>query len=448
MNSFDKAKNPKQVRRVARPFHLEPGDPRYVVLDDVRGDNVRQKLKRILYTDPDDTDMEPAHISYAGHRGNGKTTELFAFMDDVKDDFFFVYKEAYSDLAVYDLDYSDLMLYLAAMALEGVCLCTEVDDKILEPIEKWFASETWTEQENYETGIEIRSVAEAGFTVPGLLKLLANLTGRITGGHKSVREIRHSLKRKPIELIHRINELFDKLRSMLKKAGKQSELVLVADNLDRLPPDVMEEAFSKWSDLFMQLNVHLIITVPLGLIYSPQGKPLAESNFTPFVIPMPKIRKKEQTWDMCWDEGVETLIKVIQNRVEQENVFAGNADEQYACMKELVLASGGSLRELMRLLMESANEAWDVPINMEHVKKSVKKVGTEFMNHLRYDDLPVLHEIHRLKRADNREECRRHLFYRFALEYKDRWADVHPLIYYSDMFNDQEILKMVNVNCY
>ncbi|MCP4344344.1 MAG: hypothetical protein GY795_02325 [Desulfobacterales bacterium] len=445
MNSFNKAKNPKQVRRVARPFHLEAGDPRYVVLDSVRGDNVREKLKRILYIDPEDTDREPAHISYAGHRGNGKTTELFGFMDDVKDDFFFVYKEAYSDLAVYDLDYSDLMLYLVTMALEGVCRCIDVDDKIFKPIEKWFASETWTEQESYESGIEVRSVSEAGFTIPGLLKLLVNLTGRITGGHKSVKETRHSLKRKPMELIHRINELFGKLRSMLENANMQSELVLVVDNLDRLPPEVMEEAFSKWSDLFMQLNVHMIITVPLGLIYSPQGKPLAESNFTPFIIPMPKIREKEQSWDTYWQEGVETLVKVIQNRVEQDKVFAGNSDEQYECMKELVLASGGSLRELMRLLLESANEAWDVPINMEHVKKSVKKVGSEFMNNLRHDDLPVLHEIHHLKRADRRPESARQLFYRFALEYNgDKWADVHPLVYHSDIYNDEELLKTVH----
>ncbi len=92
--SFKKAVNPKQVRRVARPSHLEAGDPRYVVLDDIRGDNVQEKLRRALYIDPDDPERKPVHISYAGHRGNGKTTELFAFMEEMKDLFFFVDKWA------------------------------------------------------------------------------------------------------------------------------------------------------------------------------------------------------------------------------------------------------------------------------------------------------------------------------------------------------------------
>ncbi|MDM8548466.1 hypothetical protein QUF72_00250 [Desulfobacterales bacterium HSG2] len=445
MQPFKKAENPKQVRRVAKPLHLEAGDPRYVALDDIRGDDIREKLRRSLYIDPDDPNRKSVHISYAGHRGNGKTTELFAFMEEMKDESFFVYKQAYSDLAVYDLDYPDLMLYLVTMTLEDVCRRVEVDDDMFRSVENWFASETWTEQESYESGIEVRSVAEAGFSVPGLLKLLINLTGRITGGHKSVKEIRHRLKRKPTELIHRMNEFFDRIRGLLEKSGMISELVLIVDNLDRHPPEVMENAFSKWSDLFEQLNVHIIITVPLGLIYNPQGEPLSEFNFPPLVMPMPKIRKKEQAWDTCWQDGVDRLVDVIKARVEEDKVFAGEPDERYACMKELVLASGGSLRELMHLLLKAAEEAWEHPIAMDDVKKGIHEVRNEFMNPLRFDDLPVLHEINRSKRADHSPESARQLFYRFALEYNgEKWADVHPLIYSSDIFNDQEILRRFN----
>ncbi len=348
-------------------------------------------------------------------------------------------------MAVYDLDYSDLMLYMATMALEGVCQRIEVDDKILQPIEKWFANEIWTEQESYESGVEVRSVVEAGMNIPGLLKLLFNLTGRITGGHKSVKEIRHSLKRNPHELIRRINELYDKLRTMLKNSNLQSEIVLIVDSLDRIPPDIMDDAFRKWSDLFKQLNIHLIITVPLSLIYSPQGEPLFESNFSPFIIPMPKIRLKEHSWDEYWPKGVNALVKIIQNRVEQDKVFAGDSEGQHRCMRELALASGGSLRELMRLLLVSADEAWDVPIDPEHIERAIRKVSAEFMNHFRYDDIPVLREIHRLKRADHRPEGGRQLFYRFALEYNgDKWADVHPLVFYSDIYNDEKILREID----
>ena len=148
--TFQKAVNPKQIRRVATLEPLEPGDKRYVPLDSVRDAKIRRKLERLFYSDPEEQNPAPIHIAYAGHRGNGKTTELKAFMAEMANNgYCFVYRNGHSALASSDLHYTDIMLYLAQMALEDVIeQDVEVSDKLLEPIEQWFAQQARIDKED------------------------------------------------------------------------------------------------------------------------------------------------------------------------------------------------------------------------------------------------------------------------------------------------------------
>jgi hypothetical protein len=173
------------------------------------------------------------------------------------------------------------------------------------------------------------------------------------------------------------------------------------------------------------------------------GEALPSLGFTPLVLPMPKIRRKDQGWDDYWGEGLDALVRVVEARIGVDEVFAGEKRGRRKSLTELVLASGGALRELMRLLEKAGEEAWDEPITREHVRAAIHEVSKEHLLPLRFSDLPVLHEIHRLKRADHRPEAARQLFHRLALEYNgEQWADVHPLVYYSAQFNDPELRKL------
>jgi hypothetical protein len=234
-----------------------------------------------------------------------------------------------------------------------------------------------------------------------------------------------------------MNELFRLLRSELKRTGNPHELVLVLDNLDRLPPAVMDQAFNQWASLFSQLGVHLIVTVPLPLIYYPEGSKISEMGFRPLVLSMPMIRQRHQKWTDFWTNGVEKLIEVIQARVDDKAVFAGMAPERSAVLQRIVLASGGSLREIMRLLTYAGEEAWDCQIRGEHVERAIHTVRNELMSNLSLADIGVLQKIHHDKRADRTKEMGRQLFYRWALEYNgEKWADVHPLVFESDLYRE------------
>jgi Cdc6-like AAA superfamily ATPase len=435
--TFSRVSTPEHVKYVADLDPLRPGDPRYVPLEEVRRDHVPRDLYRALKSAIGHPKGRPAHICYAGHRGNGKTTELFKVIDKLcrEEPFKFVYRAADTDLATSDLDYPDLMLYLARMALAGTAEEITVDDAVLEPIERWFAQEVAVDQSYRDSQLEVSGRVEAGLSVPGLLKLLTRLTSSIKGGHKSVLETRLVLRQQVSELIRRLNELFDILRTELKRKERPHELVLVIDNLDRLPPVVIAQAFNQWASLFEQLHVHMVMTVPLPLIYYPESTKLSEMGFRPLVLSMPKIRLRHQPWTEHWPEGVAKLIEIISARVDDEAVFAGHAVDRQACLERIVLASGGSLREIMRILTYAGEEAWDQPINRDHVERAVSTVRDELMSNLNLADVKVLHRIHRDKRADRTEEVGRQLFYRWALEYNgEKWADVHPLIFESGLF--------------
>jgi hypothetical protein len=436
---FRKISTPEHVKYAADLDPLQPYDPRYIPLGDVREDNIPGDLYRALKAAVGHPRGKPAHLCYAGHRGNGKTTELFMVMEKLKKEasFHFVYQAADADLATSDLDYPDLMLYLAKMALEGMPEDVKLNETLLKPIEQWFADRVAINQDYKNSQMEVKSTASGGFTIPGLLKLLAGLTSSIKGGHKSVIETRHVLRQQVSGLINRMNELFRILRESLKEAGKPHELTLVVDNLDRLPPEVMENSFNKWASLFDQLKVHLIMTVPLPLIYYPEGTKLSEMGFRPLILSMPKIRSREQSWDAFWEEGVNKLMDVIKARVNEEKVFYGDEKERHECIRRIILVSGGSLRDIMHILTYAGEEAWDEPITRTHVETAIHKVRNELMSNLNSDDIKILVNIHKNKRADRTAEVGRQLHYRWALEYNgEKWADIHPLVYESTLYQE------------
>jgi hypothetical protein len=99
-------------------------------------------------------------------------------------------------------------------------------------------------------------------------------------------------------------------------------------------------------------------------------------------------------------------------------------------VEELVAKSGGSLRELIRLIQEACLETMGERIDAAAVEKAIVNVRTELTRPMPQTYLAELAKIHQSKQTDNTPDQRRILFYRYALEYNgNRWVDVHPLIY-------------------
>ena len=199
---------------------------------------------------------------------------------------------------------------------------------------------------------------------------------------------------------------------------------MIFDNLDRYSPDIVHKVLIEQADNLKRLRCNIIYTVPISLIYEPKREALPDV-FKNVVLPMIKIRQRDQSWDQTYPEGVSSLIEVIERRIEVDKVFSDPN-----LVKTIVLKSGGSLRELMRLVQEACLETVGEKIDETAVDKAIVNVRAEFTRPMPQAYLSELAKIHMNKQTDNSPTQRSILFYRYALEYNgDHWVGVHPLIH-------------------
>jgi len=283
---------------------------------------------------------------------------------------------------------------------------------------------TQVDTETVKKEIELKTSAGVEVKVPFLASFLAKLTALIKGTDESRKEIRKKVLKSPDQLIFSVNQILDECYRAIRADGTYEEILLIFDNLDRYPPDTVHKILIEQADNLKRLRCNMIYTVPISLIYEPKREALPDV-FKNVVLPMIKIRERGQRWDQIYPEGVDSLVEVIERRVEVDKVFSDPG-----LVRNIALKSGGSLRELMRLVQEACLETVGEKIDETAIEKAIVNVRTEFIRPMPQAFLAELAKIYKNRQTDNSPTQRSILFYRYALEYNgDRWVDVHPLIY-------------------
>src|SRR2546421_30348 len=87
---------------------LEPEDPRFVDLDDIRGPALRKQLLKLVKAA--DAIEEYAKVAVAGHRGSGKSTELNRAQADLEaNGYFTLFAAANENLDPTEISFSDVI---------------------------------------------------------------------------------------------------------------------------------------------------------------------------------------------------------------------------------------------------------------------------------------------------------------------------------------------------
>jgi len=116
---------------------LQGGDERWVDFKKIRGADVQERFKRLLIK-PASAKDNFSHITFAGHRGCGKSTELLQVSEALRENrFFVVYCQANEELDISDIEYSDLLLAASKVLVEEVGQKFPLDEKLLEQLTKW-----------------------------------------------------------------------------------------------------------------------------------------------------------------------------------------------------------------------------------------------------------------------------------------------------------------------
>ncbi len=418
----------------------------YVDLSAARGTKCLAKLANRLRESAESGEAR-CHLAFVGHRGSGKSTELLRMEKDLADKFFPVHLFVDGTLES-DADYPDLFLWLVeSIAQKLHDAGVPFDDKHIAAVADWFCAVT-----EFDKSATIKSVtvaAEASASVGTNwfgtgFKVLASLKSAIKGSKETREEMRREIKKRADDLVQLVNNFLAAATIALQAAGKPASLLIVQDNLDRLSRESAIQLFKDSGEIIQKLNAACVWTPPVGSLLAPFN---IGRVFTTFPMPMISVRKQDGESNPV---AITALTELVAKRMDIGLTF-----EPPGLVTDLILASGGSVRELLRLIDETrlnASVEDHTIIGESDVQATVKQFALMLQNSLSPGNiyLPILAEISLTKNfeADLQHgysteavNARRDFFHSLIAEgavlaYNgdENWLDVNPILHQLRVF--------------
>lgn len=420
---------------------LTQDDERYVDFQDVRSENdeITVMLRRIDRTRSGNF----LHQLFTGHRGCGKTTELFRLKQKLEaKNFFVVYFDTEDALDISDLDYPDVLLAIAEnLELQlrrdtGISL----NDKLLQSVADWFAEVTTSEVVSNDNSVNQET--EIGVETSIFARLLFKVRGEIKNSSQRRTEIREQLGRRSSELIEKVNELIQDAQVRLSKQGKRGPVLLV-DGLEKVIYRILDDKTNLDSHTLLFIHhgeqlrsprCHLVYTYPINLMFDQNIGQIFTQNT---ILPMVKIDEKDGSPCLI---GRERLRKALAQRLHIESIFT-----EASLVDELINACGGHLRDFLRLV-RYAFDLSDEKVGKDEVERAINKLAIEYDYLVQPDDLPRLHAIHNEHQVPSDPQHALLLHNLLVLEYMNgqRWADVHPIVQRLPKFIDSHSSPLIH----
>ncbi len=418
---------------------LPSGDRRYVDLTEFRGgDNiVRDIARQIRWTalESEGTSGEKrfSKLLITGHRGCGKTTELLRLKTELeKHDYFVVFFDAELELNKNDVEWSDIILTMVRQIDEQVRsnsdLKLKLRDEVLDNIGSWLAEVVVEEKEKSQQEAELESKFGVGVNLPFFVKVSTALKAVFKTSSSHVKTVRQEVETRAALLFDDVNTLLDDLQIQLKDKSKRG-LVIIVDGLEKIILKTLAEdtRLTSHSSIYIEHGEHLK-TPRCHIVYTMPVSLLREENVgevfidAPSVMPMVKIRDSEGNE---YPDGIAKMCEIIHQRVDVTKVFV----EPDAILKELCLASGGHVRDFLRLARYACRYA-DNKIDSIAAQKAINQLVREYDYLVKDDDITKLVKVHEERRVPSDQEYAHLSHHLLALEYRneERWADVHPMV--------------------
>lgn len=395
---------------------LEQGDPRYLDLKQVRNNkSVSTLAKRIVRTTQD---KDFCKQLVTGHTGCGKSTELKRLQKQLEDDqYFVIYVDVESSLDLGQITYQDVLLNIAQATVEALAAAqANLDAKFLSELQHLLAEKIVTEDYVKETKTSASANADVGLDIPLIAKLLTRITGEIRSGSSHREQIREKIKNVQQEFIAKLNDLLLAARLKLQEQ-KKADLVVIVDGLEKIKESATYDAlFIEHAEQLNEINCHILYTIPIALASTANLGDFFANDI--FFVPMVKYQS---------DEGKEYLTKLVNKRIQVAKLFA---DE--ALLDQLIAMSGGSIRDLFRLIRLASETDDGDTIQAADVQRAISNLVKDYDRLVKEDDVALLKEIARDQRVikDGDKRYERLLSLRLVNEYENgrHWADLHPAL--------------------
>ena len=415
----------------------------YIDFSTVRGGKVVEDLKDNISLF---SDGHPTCQLFTGHIGCGKSTEILQLKQQLESEgFHVVYFESSQDMEMGDVDLSDILLAIARRvveSLEAVKVKTEA---------KGFRAMLNGAVKILQTEIELSAEAD----VPGVGKIEASTSGefslslgigKLSAKTKDSPDLRSKLRGymepKTNGLLDLINqEILLPGIADLKKVGKEG-IVVIVDNLDRVDDSPKpwgrpqtEYLFVDRAEQLRKLQCHVVYTMPLALRFSRDYGTLTARFMTdPIVLPMvPVVRRDGSTHE----EGIALLRQMVLSRVlpdstPTERLNAVNEIfDGINTLDRLCFASGGHVRNIMRLLNDALRKQRGLPITIEVLEDTIRKRRNELVLSIDDEEWKLLRQVNATKKVVGDTGYQTLIRSMYVYEYQDddgSWFEVNPVL--------------------
>ncbi|MEH1941894.1 MAG: P-loop NTPase fold protein [Nostoc sp.] len=384
--------------------------------------------------------QEPADFStilFTGHRGCGKSTELKRIQNQWEKQYHVIYLEVNEETDINDARYTDLyLIVIKQVEFELRKLGLKFDPQLLENFESWFKDITKETEESVEKSVSIQGEATLKPEAPFIAKLMVKLLAQIKGSDKQKTTIRQTLEKDLSRLKADINLLLgDAYVKLRAKFPLCKGLLIIFDNMDRVPPTIAEHLFFDYAAQLQELYCTIIYTVPISVLCSPKN-PLNQFDGNPHIVPMVNIYELER--DRCHlnynQTGLEAVASVIEKRVDVDAVFESRQE-----LLDLAKASGGHVRQLMQMMRtacQTASTRKHPKIIAEDIIYAVKQQQFSFERFIPEEHYAFLAQVCITKNVSKDDIGQLMLFNTSVLEYNGdkRWNYPNPVVKQNEFF--------------
>ncbi len=407
---------------------LDQGDPRYVATDEARGDYSVGRFLRTLGIDDRDSVRLSLRVQhprlycvFCGHRGCGKSTELRRLAQRLNkpEVFFVVFLDALRELDYNNLNYADVLLSLAhelfkALEREKV----HVDNILLKNLQDWFYERVETDTKTKQYAAELKAGAKAKTGIPFLADLFGELTTSLKSNSSYKEELRRIVENSFSQFADSFNQCITAAEDAVERAGKGRKILFIVDGTDRLRDKDRERFFVGDVHQLKQIQSSFIYCAPISLLYESNQ---VQQEFNNFILPMIKLREKGI--DEPLPDGYSVMKQMIYLRAHPK-LF-----ETPELVDELIYYSGGSPRELLKLMHYAFLRASKDYLDQRAVAGAVHDLATDYKRIIDTEDYPLLKEIDQTEATEpNSERIRHFLYHLIVLEYNGFWRQTHPVV--------------------
>lgn len=358
-------------------------------------------------------------ILFMGHRGSGKSTELFLLKNEIKDKFEIISFFIEDEVDVDSMTYIDFIFAIMSQIVKFVDKRDDLSflDEDIDALYRYWQEEKIIEDTEYDSDeIKVGFSAKLSF----LKRIVLEGGGILKTGSESKITIRNKIEPKVGYLIQLINQIIVKINDKL--ANRQ--LIIIIEDLDKLSMEVANELFIKYRKVIFSIKTRMILTFPIFMAYDSQYNMIKEDVDMCQMLSIIKVKDQEKKE---FPKGIEKLKEIVYKRAD-EGLISQDA------LRLAIMKSGGAIRDLFQMLRDAAYEALMESrevVEVSDVEKSYVKLKSEYERLIRNDDdVDKLKLIYHDPRPLTTDETVMSLLLRgLVIEYNgERWCGIHPVV--------------------